>query len=281
MEIRWNSLLVVVLGVGATCFIFSKCCPPTLIHKPQSNRTFAGLNRRSLPQQTIRWVPDSWTRQEVEKYPLSEITALRFAYGNLSDGGGDPNNQIKEPELIRGFVAALLHAEMVDTGNKTVPLLLNRGDKLQLLLKHQNENKFVPEFPFRAGSSKDGYGPEFDQMLLKLGDYRAEELHRFVRQYRKTIDSVKLVGYDQTLQPANLNRFLAELENAAGKDLFGYTWAHTWAQMTLRLKGGRQRMFHLRVRDYLPNEEGTPKEINPALPQILQEAIREQGEVER
>ena len=264
-----------VMGFG---FTKSQITARKLILSRPTNVQKTKMDEQST--KPIRWIPETETRRAANKYINNNVVAIRLGRDNQSDGKGDPNDYITERELILGFLEALRHAKTigVNPGDAEKGDKSNRGDYIQLILKNQPKNEMVPEFPFWAGSEEDSFGPEFHQMLRKLGDYRAEQLHKFVRQHRETILSARISGYEKTVQSPELKNFLEDMEKVGGHELFNYTASYSYPRLLFTLKDGKIKTFHLRVLNYLPSDDEQSKVINPALPPAFQEAIRHRKE---
>ena len=216
----------------------------------------------------------------MKKYADADVVALRFRQGGVIGCEKDPNYQLTEREMVTGFLEALRHAELPDRGPGVFMVAQIETDRLELVLKRQPKNELPPFFSFCTFMPENGYGPQFDQMLVKLGDYRATQMHDFIQKHRPSIISTEIEGYTHTLYPTDLANFLDELERGEGRDLFNYFDAGGSLRLTFALKYWKKRNFYLSVRDYLPHEEGQPKVVNPSLTAVFQQAIIARGDIE-
>ncbi len=204
---------------------------------------------QKLPSPAARpgqWVPDIGTRNLANK--INENRVGKMSLGGYFKGIDEfnPNLAIKEQKLIHLFLAALRNAQR---WSENPELAGNRSSYIIFHYKDRKQNEENPEFTLNFVGFNEHYGPPFEHALLKLAEFRADELRTFVKHHAEEVSSLGIKKGEIISLPSELSVLLKELAEIKTSDCFVYFNRSTERKLTFTLENGKETSFYLSLRE--------------------------------
>ena len=216
----------------------------------------------------LEWFPYTQIRQEATKIQENRIEEMAL-WGYFTNPDEDnPNHHIKDRKLIHLFVEALRNAEWCNDGNGMPG---NISSEIVFQYRNLKKEEKSPSFGLNLWGRNQHYGRPFEQAILTLAEYRANELHAFLKKHADEVVSLKLkfvrspkIKEEKTLtESSELSLVVEDLKKIGISDGFAYVGGEP-RKLTFVLKNGDSAAFYLCVREKpKPAEDlkGEPKKV--------------------
>ncbi len=192
-----------------------------------------------------RWVPDKAVREFANKIEENRIAEMSLGGYFIGVDEFNPNWSIKNRELIHLFLDALRNAEYW-SGNSE--LAANRSSAIVFYLKALKEGEDNPKFPLNVWGFNEHFGPPFERALLKLAEFRADELRNFIKRNAKTIRLLSITKGKTVDSSIELGLVLKELVKIKTSDGFNYLNGND-RKLSFTLEDGKTTSFYLSLRE--------------------------------
>ena len=193
----------------------------------------------------------------------------------------DPLQDITDPKMIEVFLDALRNAEMEKPGPvlKTAPS--DKCDTFEIFLKNHD----IWTTPTVFGVWEYNYGPPFQEALVTLGRYRADQLRILLRRQGPHLKKVAVesgLGCSVPMRvfrtPEQRNAIAAEL-SSLDENAFAYAKTDRLVVVGLFFDDSKEQNVYLALRDWKyhkPDEKpkAWPPIINAYLKRIEKECYR-------
>ncbi len=221
---------------------------------------------QSLPSPNVYaetdWIPDDYTRSKAQNLTAQDVNFIRLK-GLNTGHDGDPSQDITDPKMIEIFLDALRYSQTV---SEMQTAARDKCDTFEIFFRNHDHWVVPTRFDFPLYY----FGPPFQEALVKLGKYRADQLHTLLRERGGHLKKVTFGRDDKVFRtPYQVKAITAEL-NTLDENAFAYAKMDNVVFVHLFFDNAKTQTIYLILRNWKyhrPDE--TPKAWPPLLTAYL------------
>ena len=236
-------------------------------HLSQQNTERVTQQKEAPLWADTQWIPDDITRARAQKLTAQDVNFIRLK-GLHMGYDRDPSQDITDPKMIEVFLNALRNAEMKKPGPVAETAESNRCDTFEIFLKSHD----VWLTPTIFGVWEYNYGRPFQEALVALGKYRADQLRTLLRERKPHLKKVTVesplgcsVPMEVFRTPKQQKAIIAEL-NVLDENAFAYAKTDRLMVVELFFDDGKEQNVYLALRNWKYHK---PDEKPKAWPPII------------